>query len=167
MENLLLLCPLEQAWLVKHWLNTDLERSKLNVGLSTFGRTYNVAFNSIRSLNSPLIGYGINNGTIAYGEVCRFLLRNETTYIYNENHQVPFAYNGYDLVAFENEKSLSVKSQYLSKLRVGGVMLFALNYDDADGECDRTNDDDSRFPLHKVVFRTMQIASLVNSRRFR
>ena len=137
------------------------------MGLSTFGRTYNVAFNNIRQLNSPLIGYGINNGTIDYGQVCKFLLRNETTMIYNEKHQVPFAYNGYDLVAFENEKSLSLKSKYLAKLRIGGVMLFALNYDDANGECDRTNDDDSRFPLHKVVFKTMQIASLVSSRRFR
>ena len=158
---------LKQAWLIKHWLQTDLERSKLNVGLSTFGRTYNVAFNNIRTLNAPLLGLGINNGTIGYGAVCRFLLRNDTTMIYNEKHQVPFAYNGYDLVAFENEKSLSLKSKYLSKLRVGGVMLFALNYDDADGECDRTNDDDSRFPLHKVVFKTMQTASLVNSRIFR
>lgn len=125
-----------------------------------------MAYNRIRSVNAPLIGLGINNGTISYGEVCRFLLRNETTYVYNEKHQVPFAYNGYDLIAFENEKSLSVKSKYINKLKIGGVMLFALNYDDVYGDCDRLGDEFNKFPLHNVVFKTMEIASLV-ARRLR
>lgn len=46
-------------------------------------------------------------------------------------------------------------------------MLFALNYDDINGECEKDNLDDNKFPLHKVVFKTMQIASLIESKRLR
>lgn len=163
-KNILLIT---QAWLIKNWLKTDLDKSKINVGLSTFGRSYNVAYNRINSLEVPTISYGLNNGTISYGDVCKFLLKNETTFIYNEQHQVPFAYNGYDLIAFDNEKSLSVKSKYLTKLKIGGIMLFALNYDDVYGDCKRSNDESTKFPLHEVVFKTIEIASLVNEDKLR
>ena len=159
--------------LIKNWLSTDIAKEKLNIGLSTFGRIYKL--NNLKSLNAPLVGLGINSfnnfSTITYGDICKFLFKNETTYIYNEKHQVPFLYNGYDQIAtFENEKSLSVKAKYISRLRnINGIMLFALNFDDANGECSLNDksDDFNKFPLHKAVFKTFQIASLINSKRLR
>lgn len=156
-----------QDWLSQYWLNSTLPREKINVGLSTFGRTYNLAFNKVRSINVPIAGLGINNGTVGYRQICAFLRRNETTYIYNERLQVPFAYNGYDLVAFENEKSLTVKCRYVSRQQFGGVMLFALNFDDADGVCKPSAEPGrrNRFPLHNAVYKTLQFAGMVKHRQ--
>lgn len=53
-------------------------------------------------------------------------------------------------------------------MRIGGLMLFALNYDDATSECtvgDKLDDELNSFPLHKVVFKTTELASLVNFRK--
>jgi GH18 family chitinase len=140
-----------------------MPREQINIGLSTFGRTYNLAFNNVRSINVPIAGLGINNGTINYGDICAFVRKDETTLIYNDRLQVPFAYNGYDLIAFENEKSLTVKSRYVNQQQFGGVMLFALNFDDYNGTCDSRGDaNESRqtFPLHNFVYRTLQFGSL-------
>lgn len=136
-----------------------------------------MAFNNVRSINVPIAGLGINNGTIGYGEICDFLSRPETTYIYNERLQVPFAYNGYDLIAFENEKSLAVKCRYVNQQQFGGVMILALNFDDFDDKCNRNDVDGSsksmqtdtgrRFPLHNSIYRTLQFGSLTRNHMYR
>ena len=155
-----------------------MPKNKINVGLSTFGRTYNLAYNNVRSINVPIAGLGINNGTVAYNQICKFLRKPETTYIYNERLQVPFAYNGYDLIAFDNEKSLTVKCRYVCKQEFGGVMLFALNFDDYEGICrpgggsggvslGNDGDDESlnRFPLHNAVYKTLRFAGMTKFQR--
>ena len=64
--------------------------------------------------------------------VCNFLSTGATRE-FDVYSQVPFAYKNFDWIAYESEISAALKAQWVVKANMGGVMTFALNYDDVKG----------------------------------
>jgi GH18 family chitinase len=64
--------------------------------------------------------------------VCEFLSGGATRE-FDVYSQVPFAYKNFDWVAYESDVSAALKAQWVVKAAMGGIMTFALNYDDIKG----------------------------------
>lgn len=130
---------------------------KLILSVPTFARTFNLAFPFGQGFNSPSIGPGLGQGQINYTQVCSFI-KDGGISEFDEKGQVPFAHRNYDWISYENERSLSIKSRYSAAHRLGGVMTYALNYDDWTGSC--REDEAKNFPLQKAVSSTLKLASV-------
>jgi chitinase len=108
---------------------------KIILGTTTYARTYSLAIPIVQGLDSPVTGPGLGGGKLNYTSVCKFISSGATKE-FDIYGQVPFAYKDYDWVAYENENSLALKSQWIVRANMGGIMTFALNYDDWKGLCD-------------------------------
>ena len=64
--------------------------------------------------------------------VCHFL-SNGATREFDVYSQVPFAYKNFDWVAYESDVSAALKAQWVVKAGMGGIMTYALNFDDTQG----------------------------------
>lgn len=107
---------------------------KIIVGVPTYARTYNLVVPIGQNMiNVPARGPGIGKGKLNYTQVCEFLKLPETSKQYDYYSQVPYAYRGFDWISYENERSVAIKAQWVVKTGMGGIVTFALNFDDTKG----------------------------------
>lgn len=141
---------------VRMMLNKGLSRDKVVLGIPFYGYLYylaNPAYNSVFSLT---------NGTqesISYLNVCRLLSgkeysswklpgnTTETFRVFDADAKVPYLYSGSKWITFDDQQSVTIKSQWIVDQQLGGAMIFALNYDDVRGECHS----EGAFPLQQTV----------------
>lgn len=119
-------------------------------------RSYHLAFPFAQGIGAPSHGPGLREGLMNYSSVCEFM-KNENYEEYNSNGQAPFVYSNYDWIAYEDEKSLSIKAKYVAKFKLAGMATFALNYDDWSGNC---RNDFKKFPLQQTISKTLKMATL-------
>ncbi|RWS14084.1 chitinase-like protein 3 [Dinothrombium tinctorium] len=120
---------LNAAWSTSFLISQGMPPEKILIGIPTFARTYNLAFPFTQGLDAPVTGNGLGGGRLNYTQVCKFLADGARSE-YDSSSQVPYAFKNYDWIAYENEKSVSVKARWVAKSRLGGVMTFSLNDDD-------------------------------------
>ena len=107
---------------------------KIVVGVPTYARTYNLVVPIGQNMiNGPASGPGLGRGKINYTEVCAILQTPNTVKQFDFYSQVPFAYRNFDWIAYENEMSVAIKAQWVIKTGMGGIVTFALNFDDTKG----------------------------------
>lgn len=123
-----------------------------------YARTFSLAYPFGQGLDCPATGPGLGQGRMNTTEVCAFLSTNSSvTREFDVYAQVPFAYRNFDWISYESEASVAVKARFVAKGHFGGIMTFALNYDDWPGKCRM---DRKRFPLQKAISRTLELASM-------
>ncbi|XP_017493471.1 PREDICTED: acidic mammalian chitinase-like, partial [Rhagoletis zephyria] len=126
---------LNVAWAATYWANSGMPLRKIMVGVPTYARTYNLVVPiGQNQMNAPASGPGLGRGKLNYSSVCAFLRLPGAAKQFDVYSQVPYAYRAYDWVAYENEMSVAIKAQWVVKTGMGGVVTFALNFDDAGGE---------------------------------
>lgn len=109
--------------------------AKIIVGVPTYARTYSLAVPiGQHMVNAPALGPGLGRGKLNYSSVCTFLNHPETVQSFEVHTQVPHAYRSFDWISYENEMSVAIKAQWVIKTGMGGVVTFALNFDDSQGE---------------------------------
>lgn len=139
-----------QAWTATYWANSGMPLRKIMIGVPTYARTYNLVVPIVQNMiNLPASGPGIGKGKLNYTRVCEFLRLPGTVKQFDFHSQVPYAYNGFDWVSYENELSVATKAQWVVKTGMGGIVTFALNFDDTKGL--RCNDFKS-FLFSKIIF---------------
>lgn len=107
---------------------------KIIIGVPTYARTYNLVVPVGQNvINAPANGPGIGRGKMNYTEVCQFLKMPGSMKQFDIYSQVPYAYRNYDWIAYENEMSVAIKAQWVIKTGMGGIVTFALNFDDFKG----------------------------------
>ena len=62
---------------------------------------------------------------MSYYEVCDFLHEPNTTLVWDNEQQVPFAYRGNQWVGFDDERSLRTKVNWLKTEGFGGIMVWS------------------------------------------
>ncbi|CAG2117172.1 unnamed protein product, partial [Medioppia subpectinata] len=123
---------LNAAWAATYWANKGMPLHKIILGVPTYARTYNLVVPVSQGLDVPVTGPGIGGGRLNYTSVCNFLSSGATKE-FDVYSQVPFAYKNFDWIAYESDVSAALKAQWVVKAGMGGVMTFALNYDDTKG----------------------------------
>uniref|UniRef100_A0A182QCP1 GH18 domain-containing protein n=1 Tax=Anopheles farauti TaxID=69004 RepID=A0A182QCP1_9DIPT len=123
---------------VHYWLSAGLEKSKLILGLPTYGHSFTLVNPFNARIGAPASNYG-RVGTIgfaSYSEVCWFRRYNIYVHqVYDVDSCSPYLYAGTEWISYEDERSLECKAKYIKASGFGGAMIFSLNTDDFGSYC--------------------------------
>lgn len=126
---------------VREWKKQGAPAQKIMVGLPTYGRSFTLADVTKFDIGAPALDggrqgrYTQEDGFLAYYEVCDLLFEDNTTLVWDNEQQVPFAYQNDQWVGFDDERSLEVKGDWLKTEGFGGVMIWSVDMDDFRGNC--------------------------------
>lgn len=125
---------------IKLWERMGAPKSKLVVGLATYGRSFTLSNPSQHGMNAPTSGGGKageftrESGFLAFYEICD-MLKQGATYYWDEEQAVPYAVHGDQWVGFDDELSIRNKVKWLNEQGYAGAMVWALDMDDFKGVC--------------------------------
>lgn len=136
---------LHVAWSAEYWVERGADRSKLIVGLPLYGRTYTLLRPESHGFDAPATGIGPGDGSVPYPWVCQFL-KDGATPVFDDESQAPYAYKNFTWIGYDDVASIRSKVVWVVARGFGGVMTFALDYDDADNECGH-----GPFPIHDMI----------------
>ncbi|KFB38789.1 AGAP000436-PA-like protein [Anopheles sinensis] len=123
---------------VEYWLSAGLDKSKLIIGLPTYGHTYTLVnpFNARIGAPASSVGRVGTLGFASYSEVCWFRRHNIYVHqVYDVDSCSPYLYAGSEWISYDDERSLECKANYIKAHGFGGAMIFSLNTDDFGSYC--------------------------------
>ncbi|XP_055339760.1 chitotriosidase-1-like [Paramacrobiotus metropolitanus] len=124
------------------WKDAGISKSKLAIGIPTYGRSWILANTSNHGFNAPTRGPGPKGpftkelGSLSYFEICGRLKDKSLTIQTNKECRCSYAYGTDDLwVSFDNVGSVTEKANWLKRNGYNGVLVWELGLDDWKGEC--------------------------------
>ncbi|CAG9854034.1 unnamed protein product [Phyllotreta striolata] len=140
---------------IQHWMSRGFDQAKINLGIAQYGRSFTLADKRNTSLYAPITGggkagpYSFQEGVLGYNEICEYHSKN-STYVWDDEQKVPHRIWDDQWVGFEDVTSVKLKVQYANKNKLGGIMVFSLDYDDFRGICG------SKYPLLTTINKYLQ-----------
>nr|QGT33337.1 chitinase-3-like protein 2 [Rhynchophorus ferrugineus] len=136
-----------------YWNYKGMEKNKIVVGLPTYGHTYRLLNPRNHEIYSPASGYGKLgfNGFASYYQICNFLQVNHITPVFDMEVLSPYASKYYEWISFDDEQSLTYKTEFIKNNQFGGAMIYCLNSDDFKGSCTMGFSGGLKFPLISTV----------------
>lgn len=131
----------------KLWLKKGCPKSKLIIGIPTYGLTWKLGFGRIRGVFCPTVGKGRGGGYITYPEVNQ-LLEKGARRKFDKQSRVPYVCDGKLWISYDDLESVEAKTRWIASEGFGGVMTFNLNCDDHEGI---TAGGTVKFPLHRKI----------------
>ena len=141
----------------KEWVRQGAPLEKLIIGMPVYGRTFQLADPTKFDIGAEALGggeagrYTGESGFMSYYEICDFLHQPNTTLVWDNEQQVPFAYRGDQWVGFDDERSLRTKVAWLKTEGFGGIMIWSVDLDDFRGYCGT-----GKFPLTKAMIKELE-----------
>lgn len=138
---------------IKYWIGKGADKTKLVVGLPTYGRSWTLASPSDNGLNATAIGGGTageatrQDGVLAYFEVCDRVKNQGWTVVQDpEGINGPYAYKGNQWVSYDDKDIIRKKCEFIKSEGLGGGMVWAIGMDDFRNKCG-----DGKYPLMNEV----------------
>lgn len=78
-------------------------------------------------------------------QICNNVQNQGWTERFDNEGQVPFAYQGHNWVGYENPRSAQLKMDFIRQKGYAGAMVWSIDFDDFKGTCG------TRFPLAQVL----------------
>ncbi|KAH9512999.1 hypothetical protein Btru_035553 [Bulinus truncatus] len=135
-------------WTAKYYVSLGAPKSKLNLGIGTYARTFHMNNFNQNYIGAPSSGSGSagpitkDAGTLAYYEVCD-LIKAGAQPIFEQSQRNPYFVHGNDWIGYDNQQSVKEKTCYAIHNGYGGVMFWELSMDDFSGQsCNQ-----GRYPL--------------------
>lgn len=147
------LASLNINYTTNYWNYLGMDRTKIIVGLPTYGHTFTLANARNDGLYAPALGIGKlgSLGFVDYPQVCSFLSSNHISPVFDMDTKSPYASKAYEWISFDNTESFMYKTEFIRDNKFGGVMVYCLNSDDHQGVCQSPEGNGKKFPLTKVV----------------
>ncbi|XP_071130020.1 chitinase-3-like protein 1 [Mytilus edulis] len=142
---------LNLAWAANYWNKMGVPKSKLNIGMGLYGRSFTLKDRNVHDVGAQTKGKGLAGkytreaGFLSYYEVCDMMKNGGKKYYINEQ-KVPYLVKDDQWVGYDDVDSLSIKVQYVKQQRFGGIMVWALDLDDFKGTCGQ-----GTYPLLKRI----------------
>ncbi|KFB40671.1 hypothetical protein ZHAS_00008288 [Anopheles sinensis] len=141
---------------IKHslqtWLDDGCPANKMVLGVPFVVQTFTLADPKHNELGAPVSGPGKpcpvtdEQGVCSYMELCQEFNRSEWTFKWDEEGEVPYAFQEDQWVTYETVLSVHRKVSFAKSQGLGGVSGMNLSYDDYRGKCGE------RYPLTKAVW---------------
>ncbi|OAD59337.1 Chitotriosidase-1 [Eufriesea mexicana] len=122
---------------VQYWLSQGAPANKINLGISSYGRSFTLSSRS-HEIGAYATGGGNNgpytqkSGFLGYNEICMYLQKGWTVVRESQQH-VPYAFKGNQWVGYDDVTSIEEKAKYAKSMGLGGMMLWSLDTDDFHG----------------------------------
>ncbi|CAB3250873.1 unnamed protein product [Arctia plantaginis] len=164
------LATLNVNYTVHMYLDKGLDRSKIVVGIPTYGHTFSLVNANNPRVGSPASGFGSlsTSGFINYPDVC-VLVQNFTdvSVVQDNEAKVPYMYRNTDWVSYDTPQSVVEKANFIRENNLRGAMIYSLNADDYAGFCDTGVGRTAEFPLaesvkHALIFNNSEPSERVN-----
>ncbi|XP_033739243.1 LOW QUALITY PROTEIN: uncharacterized protein LOC117326594 [Pecten maximus] len=132
---------LNQDAAVQYWISGGTPPHKLVMGLALYGRSFTLASANDVGLNASVIGggspgqYTRESGYMGYYEMCDRVENKGWTRVWDNEHQIPFAFSGNQWVGYDDVESFTVKAHYIKSRGLGGSMVWAMDLDDFNNVC--------------------------------
>ncbi|XP_023347581.1 acidic mammalian chitinase isoform X3 [Eurytemora carolleeae] len=136
---------------VNYWLSKGAPKSKLVVGIPTYGQSWTLSGSST-SIGSSGSGAGSQGsitqqaGFLSYQEICLNLKNGWTVVNDLTGSRGPYAYNGNQWVGYDDPAIAGLKAQYILDNDLGGAMFWDLPSDDFNNRCGG-----GRYPIISAV----------------
>ena len=121
---------------VRHWIKRGCPRSKLVVGIPTYGRSWTLS-TSATAVGSPASGAGSpgpvtkEGGFLAYNEICQKIQKGDFTKVSDPTNKMgPYAHGACQWVGYDDPAMAGLKAQYILDQKLGGGMFWDLPSDD-------------------------------------
>ncbi|XP_044731929.1 chitotriosidase-1 [Chrysoperla carnea] len=124
----------------REWVKQGAPKEKLMIGMPTYGRSFTLVNTTQFDIGAPASGGGVAGkytaeaGFMSYYEICDFLHGDNTTLVWDNEQQVPFAYRKDQWMAWLKEEGF------------GGIMIWSVDMDDFRGQCGS-----GKFPLMNAM----------------
>ena len=130
---------LNVAWAVQEWLKRGCPRSKLVVGMATYGRSFTLKDSSETGVGAPATGPGRRGlytgveGFMSYYEICERVKNYGWAEVYDEEQKASYIHSDNQWVGFDSKESLIAKTEYLMSENLAGGMVWTYDLDDFEG----------------------------------
>ncbi|XP_029850995.2 chitinase-3-like protein 2 [Ixodes scapularis] len=135
---------------VQHWAELGMPPEKMVLGIPLYARTFRLAHRRHHGWGSRALGPGLGRGFLPFNQVCKFLKKGAVEVMDKEAH-APYASKGRDWISYDSVQSAVFKSLWAEAMGLGGVMPYALQWDDWQGHCDN----ETRFPIHRAIWKAI------------
>ncbi|KAI1726422.1 glycosyl hydrolases family 18 domain-containing protein [Ditylenchus destructor] len=146
--------------MTKVWISNQVEPKKLIVALSAEALTqiFSPALNRamIRSIGDPAIPFksvmtrSNSPGIVTQTELCRILQKKTAQVHFIDAIGVPYMTDDNEFIAYDDVRSMQIKSVWISMKKFGGIALHGMELDNIAGECPPQN----AFPMLKAIARS-------------
>ncbi|XP_075743506.1 chitotriosidase-1 isoform X1 [Rhipicephalus microplus] len=128
------------------WAELGMPKSKIMVGIPTYGLSWVLANPSNWKVGSLATGRGKHgDGFVSFAEVCA-LLKAGAQREYDAESKVPYLHEEKLWVSYDDQESVTLKALWIMSNEYGGTMTFSLNADDWQRKCGNDT-----FPLQKAI----------------
>uniref|UniRef100_A0A6M2D3H3 Putative catalytically inactive chitinase-like lectin n=1 Tax=Rhipicephalus microplus TaxID=6941 RepID=A0A6M2D3H3_RHIMP len=139
---------LNVAFSAQLWVKMGMPKSKIMVGIPTFGLSWVLRDSESWHIGSRATGRDPHNGGyVNFADVCS-LQKNGSHDEYDAKAMVPYMHKEKLWISYDDKRSVALKTEWIFLNGYGGTMTYNLNFDDWSGKC--TNE---TFPLQKTIYR--------------
>lgn len=125
---------------VNYWLQNGADSRKLVMGAPAYGRSFSLSDVNQHGLNVKTYGTGNAGeftreaGVLSYYEICN-TVKTQSWNVVHFPDMGSYAYAGNQWVGYDDVEDFRLKSQFIKDKRLGGGMIWALDYDDFSNRC--------------------------------
>ncbi|XP_033213793.1 acidic mammalian chitinase-like [Belonocnema kinseyi] len=132
--------------IVKYWISKGAPPKKLILRTTFKAMSYTLAKTKKVDRDAPFVDtVKYRSTTTSYSFACPNEKDRTWKKIYDKE-QVPYVYEGKNVISYENVASIKKKAEYVKSMKLAGVFVDCLEYDDNSGFCGR-----GKYPLLKTV----------------
>ncbi|XP_044265227.1 acidic mammalian chitinase-like [Tribolium madens] len=127
---------------IRYWLDGGADPQKIALGIAFYGHTYKISPEN-HGLDAPTQGpgdpgpYTNNTFSLGYNEVCEF--HPDGSVVFLDDMKVPYMYDGDFWIGYDNEQSVTIKTEYAKEKNLAGVFIWSIETDDLHGFCGEKN----------------------------
>lgn len=142
-------------WIINYWLKLGVPKSKLTLGVPTYGRCFTLQSAFRTGVNVPTISASkagkatAQGGFLAYYEMCEMLQKGAVKK-YIAEQKVSYLVLGDQWCGFDDTESLKTKVKYIKSMGFGGIAIWSIDLDDFSGHCG------PKYPLLTTIFNEME-----------
>lgn len=142
---------------INWWISAGVPRSKIIVGMPTYGKTFTLSYPNQNGINAPSSGPGnagiytpFEPGFLMYSEICQ-KINSGWTRVWEATQKVPYAFSGNQWVGYDDVESIAYKLNYVVRENLGGAMWWSIESDDFRNFCGHGS-----FPLIRLAQNSMR-----------
>ncbi|BFZ21286.1 hypothetical protein BsWGS_24325 [Bradybaena similaris] len=142
-----------QTWAVNYWLSVGVPKSKIILGMTTYGMSFTLDDADVNGLNASSTGggeagrYTRQEGTLAYYEICENIQKYGWSRVWITEQEVPYATWRNQWVGYDDVTSLKIKADTLiNGMGLAGAFVWSVELDDFSGFCGA-----GKYPLLQTI----------------